>query len=57
LLEAIPALAVVAWFVLRDLPPEPDRASAAAWHLIPFLLAWYGVRIWKGVGRLWRTGR
>lgn len=48
LLEAMPLLAVAAWLVARDPPSEPDRASAAAWHLIPFLAAWYSVRIWKG---------
>lgn len=50
MLEAIPLLAVVVWFVTRDIPPEPDRASSLAWHLIPFLLAWYSVRI-----RNWRN--
>ncbi|MBN9122951.1 MAG: rhomboid family intramembrane serine protease, partial [Planctomycetes bacterium] len=55
LLEALPALAVVAWWVARDVPSEPDRAAAAAWHLVPFLLAWYGVRTWNGLGRPRRT--
>jgi membrane associated rhomboid family serine protease len=57
LLEAMPSLAVVAWFFTRNLPSEPDRASSAAWHLIPFLLAWYSVRTWKGLGSLWRARR
>jgi membrane associated rhomboid family serine protease len=47
LLEAIPLLAVAVWFVTRDIPSEPDRVSSLAWHLIPFLFAWYSVRIWK----------
>jgi membrane associated rhomboid family serine protease len=51
-LETIPLLAVIAWFLTRNIPPEPDRVSSLAWHLIPFLLAWYGVRIWKGLGRI-----
>lgn len=49
LLETVPLFAVAAWFVARDVPSEPDRASSAAWHLIPFLAAWYSVRIWKGL--------
>jgi membrane associated rhomboid family serine protease len=52
LLEAMPLLAVVAWFFCRNMPSEPDRPSAVAWHLIPFLLAWSGVRVWKARGRL-----
>jgi membrane associated rhomboid family serine protease len=56
LLEGMPLLAVVAWFVTRNMPSDPDRA-AAAWHLIPFLLAWYGVRVWKGLGSLCRAKR
>jgi membrane associated rhomboid family serine protease len=55
LLEAFAPFAVVAWFVMRTIPPRPDRASSAAWHLIPFLLAWYGVRTWKGLARICRT--
>jgi membrane associated rhomboid family serine protease len=50
LLEVIPALAMVVWFVTRNMPSGPDRASSAAWHVIPFLFAWYSVRIWKGLG-------
>lgn len=57
LLEVIPLLAVIAWFITRNMPTEPDRTSSLAWHLIPFLFAWYGVRIWKGLGSLWRTNR
>ncbi len=57
LLEAMPLLSAAAWFIARDVPSEPDRASAAAWHLIPFLAAWYSVRIWKGLERLCRTRR
>lgn len=55
LLEAMPLLAVATWFVARDEPSPPDRASAAAWHLMPFLAAWYGVRIWKRLGSLRQT--
>jgi membrane associated rhomboid family serine protease len=50
-IEVIPLLAVGAWFITRKIPPEPDHASSVAWHLIPFLLAWYGVRIRKGLSR------
>jgi membrane associated rhomboid family serine protease len=57
LLEAIPLLVVVAWFVTRNTPSEPDRPSAVAWHLIPFLLACYSVRSWKELGGLCRTKR
>jgi membrane associated rhomboid family serine protease len=49
LLEALPLLAVVVWFVTRDIPSEPDWMSSLAWHLIPFLFAWYGVRTWEGL--------
>jgi membrane associated rhomboid family serine protease len=45
-LEAIPPLAVAMWWLTRTEPPEPDRASSVAWHLIPFLLAWYSTRFW-----------
>jgi membrane associated rhomboid family serine protease len=51
LLEALPLLAAVLWFVIRDIPSEPDRVSSLAWHLIPFLIAWYGVRAREGLGR------
>jgi membrane associated rhomboid family serine protease len=54
-LEPILLLAVVVWFVIRRIPSEPDRVSSLAWHLIPFLLAWYGVRTWKGLGSLFRS--
>ena len=57
LLEATPSVAVVGWFITRNMPSEPDRASAAAWHLIPFLLGWYSVRAWKGLLSLGRTKR
>jgi membrane associated rhomboid family serine protease len=57
LLEAIPPFAVVAWFVTRTIPSEPDRSSAVAWHLIPFLLAWYSVRTWKVVASICRAKR
>jgi len=56
-LEATLALAVIGWFVTRNVPSEPDRASAAAWHLIPFLAGWYSVRAWKGLCSLWRPKR
>jgi membrane associated rhomboid family serine protease len=55
LLEAMAALAVVAWFVTRSVPPEPDRELSVAWHLIPFLVAWYSVRAWNGLGSLGRA--
>src|SRR5262249_21748842 len=48
LLEATPSLAVTGWFVTRIMPSEPDRASAAAWHLIPFLLGWLACVPGKG---------
>jgi membrane associated rhomboid family serine protease len=54
LLEVMALFAVVAWFVTRNIPSEPDRPSALAWHLIPFLLAWYSVRTWKGLGSICR---
>jgi membrane associated rhomboid family serine protease len=57
LLEALAAFAAVAWFVMRNIPSKPDRASSAAWHLIPFLLAWYSVRTWKGLGSIYRARR
>jgi membrane associated rhomboid family serine protease len=57
LLEATPPLAVIGWFVTRSMPSAPDQASAAAWHLIPFLLAWYSVRAWKGLRSLCRIKR
>jgi hypothetical protein len=53
--ETIPLLAVIGWLVTRTVPSEPDRASAAAWHLIPFLLGWYGMRAWKKVRTSDRT--
>jgi membrane associated rhomboid family serine protease len=59
LVEAIPLLVLVLWFLTRKVPSEPDRVSSAAWHLIPFLLAWYSVRSWIGLKRLthhWRSG-
>jgi membrane associated rhomboid family serine protease len=56
LLEALPLLAVAAWFVTRRIPTEPDLPSSVAWHLLPFLLAWYSVRTWRGLkGLLSRT--
>jgi membrane associated rhomboid family serine protease len=57
LLETIASLAVVAWFVTRSIPSKPDRPSSVAWHLIPFLLAWYSVRTWKGLGNICRINR
>jgi membrane associated rhomboid family serine protease len=56
LLEATPALAVTGWLVARSMPSAPDRASAAAWHLIPFLLGWYSARAW-GLRSPWGTKR
>jgi membrane associated rhomboid family serine protease len=50
-LEALPLLAVVVWFVTRDIPSEPDRVSSLAWHVFPLLFAWYGVRAREGLGR------
>ena len=44
-IEAVPLLALGVWLFTRSAPPEPDRVSSVAWHLIPFLLAWYSTRI------------
>jgi membrane associated rhomboid family serine protease len=55
LLEALSLLAVVTWFLIRPIPSEPDRPSSVAWHLVPFLFAWYSVRTWKGLGDIRRT--
>jgi membrane associated rhomboid family serine protease len=57
LLEALALLAVAAWFLVRPTPSEPDRLSGAAWHLVPFLLAWYIVRTWTGLGSIRWTRR
>jgi membrane associated rhomboid family serine protease len=57
LVEALVLLLVGAWFITRKLPSEPDRASAVAWHLIPLLAAWYGMRAWKALSRHCRTRR
>jgi membrane associated rhomboid family serine protease len=57
LLEATCALAVMGWFVTRSMPSEPDRVSAAAWHLIPFLSGWYSVSAWQGLCSLCRPKR
>jgi membrane associated rhomboid family serine protease len=57
LLEMIPWLAVIAWFVTRNMPSEPDHASSAAWHLISCLLGWYSVRTGRGLSNLCRTKR
>jgi membrane associated rhomboid family serine protease len=54
-LEAIALLAVVAWLITRSVPLAPDRASSISWHLIPFLLAWYSVRTWKGLTACWKS--
>jgi membrane associated rhomboid family serine protease len=57
LFEALPLLAGVAWLVSRNIPAEPDRVTSATWHLIPFLLAWYGFRTGSGVAsRPWHCG-
>jgi membrane associated rhomboid family serine protease len=50
LLEATPSLAMIGWLVTRKMPSEPDRAAAAAWHMIPFLFGWYSVRVGKAWG-------
>jgi hypothetical protein len=42
-------LGLVAWFVIRRIPAEPDLTSSAAWHLIPLLLGWNSVRLEKGL--------
>ena len=54
LLEAIALFAVGAWFVTRSIPLKPDRPSSVAWHLIPFLLAWYSVGTRKGLSSIGR---
>jgi membrane associated rhomboid family serine protease len=42
-------LGVIAWFLGRIPPPEPDRMSALMWHLTPFLAGWLWVRVWRQV--------
>jgi membrane associated rhomboid family serine protease len=54
-LEMLTLLGIVAWFVTRRIPAEPDLPSSVAWHLIPLLLGWCSVRTWKGLVSIGRA--
>ncbi len=46
-LEAASVLSVAAWLVFRTVPAEADLACSVVYHFIPFMAAWFGVRIWE----------
>ena len=44
-LEAASVLWVAAWFFFRTVPTEADLACSLMYHFIPFLAAWFSVRV------------
>ena len=46
-IESACVFGVVSWLLVRTPPRTPDRMSALMWHLIPFVAAWIGVRVWR----------
>lgn len=47
-LEASSAAGVIAWLAYRSVPAAPDRICSVMYHLMPFLVMWFGVRAYLG---------